>query len=252
MIPARGGSKGIPRKNLASLAGRPLMAYTVDAARSSGHLTRIVVSTEDEEIAAVARTLGVEVPFLRPAHLAADDTPMLEVLVELLGSLEQRERYRPDILVLLQPTSPFRRAEHIDAAIDLLMSSGADSVVTVMPIPHQFTPSSLMQLRGDRLVPWTDGPSAKADGLASTGSSGHEATRPVPTRRQDKPMLFARNGPAVVAVRTRVVLDQRTLYGADTRGLVMSREDSFDIDDKFDLKVAELLMASHIARGTKL
>ena len=163
---------------------------------------------------------------LRPAPLAGDDTPMLNVLTDLVASLERREQYRPDILVLLQPTSPFRRAEHIDAATDLLTSSGADSVVTVVSVPHQFTPSSLMHLRGDRLVPWIEGGA--------------------PTRRQDKPILFARNGPAVVAVRTRVMTEARTLYGADTRGLVMSREDSFDIDDQFDLGVAQLLMASRL------
>jgi len=227
VIPARGGSKGIPRKNLAPLAGRPLIAYTVDAARASGELTRILVSTDDEDIAAAARALGADVPFLRPARLAADDTPMLDVLQELLSALEHRERYVPDIVVLLQPTSPFRRAEHIDSAVSLLTSSGADSVVTVVPVPHQFTPSSLMQIQGDRLVPLTDGPR--------------------PLRRQDKPMLFARNGPAVVAVRVRVILEQGTLYGADTRGVVMSREDSFDIDDLFDLKVAELLMAARVS-----
>ena len=185
-----------------------------------------MLSTDDEEIAGAGRQLGLEIPFLRPAHLAADGTPMLDVLSDLVASLDRREQYRPDILVLLQPTSPFRRAAHIDAAIDLLTSAGADSVVTVVPVPHQFTPSSLLQLQGDRLVPWIEGTA--------------------PTRRQDKPPLFARNGPAVVAVRTRVVTEARTLYGADTRGLVMSREDSFDIDDQFDLGVAQLLMASRL------
>lgn len=227
MIPARGGSKGIPRKNLALLAGRPLLALTTEAARASGRLTRVVVSTDDEEIASVAAELGVEVPFLRPQRLAADDTPMLEVLLDLVVTLGQRERYRPDVLVLLQPTSPFRRADHIDAAIDRLLSTGADAVVTVMPVPHQFTPSSLLRLQGDRLVPWTDGET--------------------PTRRQDKPLLFARNGPAVLAVRTSVVTDQRSLYGTDVRGLVMTRAESFDIDDAFDLEVAELLMSSSSA-----
>ena len=210
------------------------------------------MSTDDEEIAAAARRLGAEVPFLRPAHLAEDDTPMLDVLVDLAISLEQREQYRPDMLVLLQPTSPFRRAEHIDAAVQLLASSGADSVVTVVPVPHPFTPSSVMQLEGDRLVPWTEGsgpPGSSADadgpGPAGTGSSARSAIGP--TRRQDKPLLFGRNGPAVLAVRTRVVTIGRTLYGADTRGLVMSREDSLDIDDPFDLRVAALLMASRSA-----
>jgi CMP-N,N'-diacetyllegionaminic acid synthase len=227
VIPARGGSKGIPRKNLALLAGRPLLAYTTEAARTSGRLTRVVVSTDDEEIAGVAKRLGVEVPFLRPQHLAADDTPMLEVLIDLVATLRQREQYRPEVLVLLQPTSPFRRPDHIDAVIDRLSSTSADSVVTVMPVPHQFTPSSLMCLQGDRLVPWDEGPA--------------------PTRRQDKPLLFARNGPAVLAVRTPVVTDTRSLYGGDVRGLVMGRAESFDIDDAFDLEIAELLMASRSA-----
>ena len=228
VIPARGGSKGIPRKNLAALAGRPLIAYTCDAARASHRLTRVMISTDDEEIATAAQALGVGTPFLRPVLLALDETPIVDVLLDLVVTLEQREGYRPDVIVLLQPTSPFRRAEHVDAAVALLDSSRADSVVTVIPVPHQFTPSSLMRLDGDRLLPALDG-----DG---------------PSRRQDKPRLFARNGPAVVAVRTPVLVARRTLYGPDTRGLVMSREDSLDVDDSFDLELAELLMAARGAR----
>jgi CMP-N-acetylneuraminic acid synthetase len=151
---------------------------------------------------------------------------MVDVVADALTTLEA-QGYRTDVLVLLQPTSPFRRAGHIDGAVDLLLSSGADSVVTVMQVPHQFTPTSLLHLRGDRLEPWAAGPAA--------------------TRRQDKPVLFARNGPAVVATQSRVVLSQHALYGADTRGFVMSREDSLDIDDQLDLKVAELLIASRPA-----
>lgn len=225
VIPARGGSKAIPRKNLALLGGRPLIAHTADAARASRRLTRLIASTDDAEIASVAQGLGIEVPFLRPPALAGDDTPMLDVLVDLLATLDQREQYRPDILVLLQPTSPFRRAEHIDGAIDLLTATGADSVVTVMDVPHHFTPASLMLLDGDRLTAWIDGGSL---------------------RRQDKPRLFARNGPAVVAARPGV-LAGRTLYGPDTRGFVMSREESLDIDDRFDLEIAELLIAARAA-----
>ena len=228
MIPARGGSKEIPRKNLAPLGGRPLIAHTIGAARASASLTRLLVSTDDEDIAAAARSLGADVPLLRPAHLAVDDTPMVDVLVDLLASLAGREAYRPDVLVLLQPTSPFRRAEHIDAAVDLLRRTGADSVVTVVPVPHQFSPVSLLLLDGDRVQPWSNGPA--------------------PLRRQDKPVLFARNGPAVVAVRTEVVAARRTLYGPDTRGLVMSHEDSLDIDTAFDLRVAELLLAARDGR----
>jgi CMP-N-acetylneuraminic acid synthetase len=213
----------VPRKNLAALAGRPLIAYTIEAARASARLTRVVVSTDDDEIAAASRALGVDVPFLRPAALAADDTPILPVLVDLLATLKQREQYVPAVIVLLQPTSPFRRAEHIDAAVDLLSTTGADSVVTVVPVPHQFAPASLMRQDGDRLVPWQEGP--------------------MTLRRQDKPVLFARNGPAVLALRSESLIARATLYGPDTRGVVMSREDSLDIDDALDLKVAELLMA---------
>lgn len=226
MIPARGGSKGIPRKNLAPLAGRPLIAYSIEAARGSKTLTRILVSTDDDEIAAVARRLGADVPFLRPSALAADDTPMVPVLADLLLTLREREHFEADVLVLLQPTSPFRRADHIDAAVNLLTTSGADSVVSVIAVPHQFTPASLMQLQGDVLVPWADGPA--------------------PLRRQDKQTLFARNGPAIVAVKPRVILEDGRLYGAQTRGLVMSREDSLDIDDALDLRLAELLLLSRV------
>lgn len=223
----------------------------MDAARASGALTRVVVSTDDQDIAAAARSLGAEVPFLRPPHLADDDTPMVDVLVDLVASLDRREGYRPDILVLLQPTSPFRRAEHIDAVVDLLTTSGADSVVTVVPVPHLFVPASLLQLQGDRLVPWTDGPPEGGhDDRGHVGSgfslTGTEAAPP--RRRQDKPRLFARNGPAVVAVRTRVLTEKKTFYGPDTRGLVMAREDSVDIDDACDLELAELWLAAGAGR----
>src|SRR5258706_10337909 len=117
IIPARGGSKGIPRKNLVRLAGRPLIAYTCDAARGSERLTRVIVSTDDDEIAETARGLGVEVPFMRPAHLAADETPMVDVLLDALATLGRVDNYRPDVIVLLQPTSPLRRSAHVDAAV---------------------------------------------------------------------------------------------------------------------------------------
>jgi N-acylneuraminate cytidylyltransferase/CMP-N,N'-diacetyllegionaminic acid synthase len=182
------------------------------------------VSTDDDEIAGVARQLGADVPFPRPADLAADDTPMLPVLVDLLATLEQRERYAPDIVVLLQPTSPLRRAEHIDQAVDLLLAGDADTVVSVVPVPHHFTPWSLMRQEADRLV-----------------ACGEDTLR-----RQDKPVLFARNGPAVLALRAQAIRAGRSFYEGITRGLPMSREDSLDIDDPGDLKMAELLLESRL------
>jgi CMP-N-acetylneuraminic acid synthetase/SAM-dependent methyltransferase len=213
VIPARGGSKGIPNKSLAIAAGRPLLAYTADAARAATRLTRVIVSTDDAAIADAARSVGLDVPFMRPASLAADDTPMLPVLQHAVQVMRECG-FAADIVVLLQPTSPLRRAEHIDAAVDLLERSGADSVVSVVEVPHQFNPVSVLRLDGDRLKPFVDGP--------------------LVTRRQDKPRVVARNGPAVLAVRTSV-LEDGSLYGDDCRALPMSRDESLDIDSPRDL-----------------
>jgi CMP-N,N'-diacetyllegionaminic acid synthase len=214
LIPARGGSKGIPRKNLAPLGGRPLLAWTIEAALRSRAVTRTVVSTEDDEIAEAARELGAEV-LARPPELAADDTPMQPVIAHALEELGPS-----DVLVLLQPTSPLRRAEHVDEAVDLLLASGADSVVSVVEVPHRYRPGSLMALDGDRLVRLAD---------------DHAATR------QEKPLVYARNGPAVLALRPdRIGTD---LYGGDCRPYVMSARESLDVDEPFDLEFAELLLA---------
>ena len=218
IIPARGGSKGIPGKNLVALGGRPLIAHTFEAARASRTLTRIVLSTDSEQIAEFGRAEGIDVPFLRPSSLADDDTPMLAVLQHAIGALESR----PEIIVLLQPTSPLRRAEHIDAAVTLLQRTSADSVVSVIAVPHQFTPGSLMRVEGDRIVPFLNETAAM--------------------RRQDKPVLYARNGPAILVTRSQIIESGR-LYGGDTRPYVMSREDSIDIDEPFDLEIAEALLA---------
>ncbi len=220
IVPARGGSKTILRKNLTHVGGRPLLAWTVDAARASRRLTRVVLTTDDDEIATAGRALGVEVPFMRAPALAADETPILPVLQDVLdraGVAGAGVR----IVVLLQPTSPLRRAEHIDAAIDRLLETGADSVVSVIEVPHQFSPVSVLREDEGRLVPYT-------------------GTTTV-TRRQDKPRVFARNGPAVLAVRAEV-LQRGSLYGEDSRPLVMAPEDSVDIDTPWDLELADWLL----------
>ena len=217
VVPARGGSRGIPQKNLAVIAGRPLLAYTADAVQGSRRLTRTVVSTDDTAIAAEAIRLGLDVPFMRPADLAEDATPMLPVLQHAIREMANRG-FAADAVVLLQPTSPLRRGEHIDAAIDLLASSGADSVVSVVEVPHQFNPVSVMKMDGERLVPFAAGPTV--------------------LRRQDKPPVFARNGPAVLAVRAPVI-DAGSLYGQDVRPLLMTMEESLDLDTPADLPLIE-------------
>ena len=223
VVPARGGSKGIPLKSLAPVAGQPLLAYTAAAAAASRRLTRVVLSTDSAEIAEAGRALGLEVPFMRPPALATDDAPMLPVLQHALEALAPG--FVPDAVVLLQPTSPLRRAEHIDAALDLLESSGADAVVIVVEVPHQFSPSSVMTLEGNRLRPY--------------------GSQPTVTRRQDKPPVYARNGPAVLAVRT-AVLRRGSLYGDDTRPLIMQSRESLDVDDPWDLELADLLLSTRV------
>lgn len=220
LIPARGGSKGIPRKNIALVAGRPLLAYTCDAALGSASLGRVVLSTDDEEIAAVGRQCGVEVPFLRPAQLASDDAPASGVVNQALHWLADNEHYRPDAVVLLQPTSPLRLACHVDEAVAELEGSTADSVVSVVEVPHAYNPVSVMRLKGDRLVPF----------LAAQGA--------VITRRQDKPRLYARNGPAVLVSRSGIVA-RGSLYGETIRPYRMGWPESLDIDTPEDLELAE-------------
>jgi CMP-N,N'-diacetyllegionaminic acid synthase len=215
LIPARGGSRGIPGKNLALLGGRPLLAWTCEHALASRRLTRVAVSTDSAEIAAAARDFGVEV-IDRPPELAEDDTPMLPVVrhaVDVSGA---------DVVVLLQPTSPLRRPDDVDAAFELWRSSGADSVVSVVRVPHQFTPGS--QLR------------RAADGRLESVESATAFSR------QEKPVLFARNGPAVLVVSADVVR-RGSLYGEDSRGYVMPALDSVDVDEPDDLALAEFLLS---------
>jgi CMP-N-acetylneuraminic acid synthetase len=214
LIPAREGSKGIPRKNLAPVAGKPLLAWTIEAARASATLTRTVVSTDWEEAAELARQLGAEVVG-RPPELAADDTPMLDVVRHALGELG-----RCDVLVLLQPTSPLRRAEHVDDAVRLLLESGADSVLSVVEVPHQFRPGKLMAIENGRLVRVGWDP---------------------PNRHAGTP-LYARNGPAVLALRPERLGND--LYGGDCRPYLMDLADSVDVDGPHDLELVEARLAA--------
>ena len=227
VIPARGGSKGIPGKNLAPLRGRPLIDYTIDAALAASSLSRIVVSTDDPAIAEHALTReGIEVPALRPAQLAEDDTPMLPVLLDLLDMLEKQGAATFDAVCLLQPTSPLRLSSDIDAAAALLESSGrADAIVSIEAVPHSFNPVSVMtQDASGKLSPYQQGEGDKT------------------LRRQDKPVVVARNGPAVLLSRV-ATLRAGSLYGRHTVGYAMPRERSIDIDEPIDIVIAAALLA---------
>jgi len=224
LIPARGGSKSIPRKNLYPLCGRMLIEYTFDAAKKSRRLSRIVLTTDDQEIAAAGRKSGIDVPFIRPANLASDDSPALPVVKHALGFLEDSEGYRPGIVVLLQPTSPLRTSSHIDEAVELLISTGADSVVSVEQVPHRYNPCSIMKIEDGRLVTFLKGEQTEI------------------FRRQDKPTVYARNGAAVYAVRYETLMGHDSLFGENCRPLIMKPEESVDIDTLFDVRLAESLL----------
>lgn len=227
LIPARGGSKGIPRKNICDVGGRPLIAWTITAAFESRQLDRVVVSTDDEEIASVAREWEAEVPFLRPPELASDTAGSLEVVEHALGALVTN----PDSIMLLQPTSPLRCAADIAASIDLLESSGADAVVSVALATHP--PQWLRTMRPDGILePWITG-------------------TPEPQRRQDGLPLYELNG-AIYLVRTESLLRDRTFTPERTIGYPMPQERSIDVDTPWDLFVADLVLRERaVLAGTR-
>lgn len=226
LIPARAGSKGIPGKNLIACGGRPLIAHSIIAAREANRVDRVIVSTDDEGIASVARQWGAEVPFLRPAELANDAAPMLGVLLHALSWLEAAGE-TVEALALLQPTSPLRRANHVDAAVELFFRQRASSVVSVVEVPHSFNPVSVMRLDDGLLHPY----------LAAGATI---------SRRQDKPVVYARNGPAVL-VSAPDTLRQGSLYGDRCVPLMMSTRESIDIDCMDDLEMAEWLLGRRSA-----
>src|SRR3989344_6738402 len=146
VITARGGSKGIPGKNIRPLLGKPLIVYTIEAAKNSGVFDRLILSTDDKEIADVAQKCGCDVPFMRPDELAQDDTPHLPVMQHAVQWLKDNENYEPDYVMILQPTSPLRQASHIKEAVDLILSKGTDAVLSVAEIPKMFHHRKVMKI----------------------------------------------------------------------------------------------------------
>ncbi len=230
MIPARGGSKGIPGKNIKELAGKPLIGYTCEAALASKKLDRVICSTDSEEIAEVAKSFGVEVPFMRLAEHAQDKSPAIDGIIHALEKLETDEGYVPDALIYLQPTSPLRTAEQIDEAIDLFEKENPDSLVSVQKVPHCFNPVSVMKIEDGKLKAFMEGHGDKI------------------LRRQDKPEVYARNGPALLISKRDHLLGTKTLYGENHIPYIMEVEDSFDIDDIFDWGIVEFLMKQKLSK----
>lgn len=225
LIPARGGSKGIPRKNIRLLAERPLLTYTAEAALRAKSLQRVILSTDDKEIAAIASQSGVGVPFLRPVEYARDESSSIAVIHHALDWLSMNEGYRPTAVALLSPTCPFRGAAEIDAAIELLWKSGLDSAVTISSVQdHPYF--VLERKREGRLHFLVDAPDR-------------------PLRRQDQHTFFIESQGVLVS-RTEYLLrcgDSEPVVNWDSvAGFEVGRETALDIDTPMDLEIAEILI----------
>jgi CMP-N,N'-diacetyllegionaminic acid synthase len=226
IIPARGGSKGIPGKNIKMLGNKPLLAYTALAAQRAGICSRLILTTDSEDIATVGRNWGVEVPFLRPPELARDDTPMLPVLQHAVGEMRARD-FSPDAIVLLQPTAPFRRPEDLEAAFRILDSdSSIDSVVSVEPVPEHYSPHFLMKIEQDRLLPFIEG------GLKIT-------------RRQDAPKAYSRSGDFYFT-RIQTLMNENSIYGQNCRPFIVSHANRVNLDALEDWKEAERIASAAV------
>ena len=213
IIPARGGSKSIPWKNITKLNGKHLIVYTIEAALAS-KLNSVIVSTDSEKISKVAKDNGAEV-MMRPVELAQDDTPTLPVLQHVVANLDEKFDY----VVCLQPTSPLRTAKHIDEALELFESDpDADSLVSVMHVPHNMNPYSIMELK---------------DGYLTNYINQEELL----LRRQDKPKFYARNGAAICLTKT--IRLHKYIFGGKILPYFMDKMESIDIDDEDDLMMAE-------------
>lgn len=218
VIPARSGSKGIPGKNELPLAGITPVERAANAARSSGVVDRLILSTDSEAIAGIGRRAGIDVPFLRPAGLARDDTPMQHVIEHAVLAVEDGG-FRPDVVLVLQPTAPLRTGAHIARAVKMLVQTEATSVVSVVEIPRHFSPEYVMRLEDGRLRPFLS-------------EAAHV------TRRQDAEPAYSRDGTVYATLRDVLVLEH-DLYGSDCRALVLSASESINLDTPADWAMAE-------------
>ena len=222
IIPARGGSKRIPKKNIRNLAGKPLICYSIEAAKRSKFINKIIVSTDDMEIAKIAGKCGAEV-IMRPKSLAQDKTPTIPVLQHAVSFLKENENYSPEIIVLLQPTSPLRNSGDIDITIKKLIDENSDSAETFCEVKEH--PASMFRIKNGMAFP-IDKKNLKK-------------------RTQDLPKLYRENG-AVYAFKKDLLMKKGTVYGKKHLPVIMPAERSIDIDEEIDFSIAELIMKKGI------
>ena len=220
LIPARGGSKGLPRKNIKPLLGKPLIAWTVEQAKNSKYIDKVVVSTDDEEIAEISKKYGAEVPFLRPKELARDDSPTIDAIIHAINWFEERGEFF-DILILLQPTSPLRTTEDIDNAIELFLNN-KDALSLISVKENEHPPFWSLEIENKFLKPLF----------------GEEYFK---KRRQELPKSYMPNG-AIFISYVDILKKYKTFYTPKTIAYIMPPERSIDIDNEFDFLLAEFIL----------
>ena len=224
VIPARGGSKGVPQKNTRLVGGKPLICYTIETALACPALERVVVSTDDAHIAEIASATGAEVPFLRPAELAGDTTHTPPVIAHTVRYLEEHEGYTVDLVVTLQPTSPLRRTEHISKAVETLQQdTSLDSVMSVCQA--ESSPFWMLKLEAGRLTPFVN---STEDYFL--------------LERQQLPPVYRPNG-AVYVTRRELLLTAGVVIGKRVGAVIMDTESSLDVDTPRDLQLLEFVLA---------
>jgi len=234
VIPARGGSKGIPRKNVRDLCGKPLIAWTIEAARASRHITRTIVSTDDPQIAEVARHFGADVPFMRPADISQDLSTDVEFLLHALGFLKEKEGYEPDVIVRLPPTSPLRTAAHIDEGIDVLLHNPeADAVRPICTAPKH--PYKMWQIAEDGIF---------LEPFLPSSFTGFDQPNNLP--RQMFPTAYIHTG-AMDIMRCATIREQKSTSGKRLAHFFMRPEDAVNIDYPVDFEIAEFLMEKRLS-----
>ncbi|WP_200837166.1 cytidylyltransferase domain-containing protein [Dyadobacter sp. 3J3] len=229
IIPARGGSKGLPGKNIKLMAGHPLIAYSIKAALASPSITRVIVSTDSEEIAEVARSYGAEVPFIRPAHFAGDLSKDLEVFTHALEWLDINENYKPNLVVQFRPTSPVRFIHDIEICIHKMQSSEADSLRIVTPAFH--TPFKMWIL---------DEASIKMKPLLQQDIIHESYNQP----RQNLPEIYWQIGTLDV-IRADVIIKQKSMSGKNILPYIIEQQFAIDIDDLASFQRAEEMILKY-------
>jgi len=222
IIPARGGSKGVPEKNIKLLDSKPLLSYTTEIALQSKLFSEVIVSSEDDKIIEIAKTLGVQVPFVRPTELAQDNTPTIDVIIHALEWYKNKNIFF-DAVCLLQVTSPFRTVAFLDKAIEKFINSGCDSLVSVQKVPYEFNPHWAFEINDDGNLE------------IATGETE------IISRRQELPMAYHRDG-SIYITKTEVLIEQLSLYGKSISYIESDPEFYVNIDTLDDWEKAESMI----------